>query len=184
MRAPAALLSFAALAGLCLAARAETNPSAALVKDFEDRIAAYMKLRDKAARDLPRLKPTPNASKISRHERELADRIRQERPSAAQGDIFTPEIGAEFRRLIRATMEGPEGARIKSSLNHAEPVAITLRVGDAYPHDVPLQSTPPSLLLNLPKLPRDLGYRIVGRALVLRDSRANLVVDFLPAALP
>jgi hypothetical protein len=39
---------------------------------------------------------------------------------------------------------------------------------------------PPSLLLNLPELPKELEYRFVGRELVLRDSAANLIVDVLP----
>jgi hypothetical protein len=59
-----------------------------------------------------------------------------------------------------------------------------LRVNQRYPQGVPLQSTPPTLLLNLPQLPKELEYRIVGRDLVLRDIGANLVVDYLPNILP
>ena len=39
---------------------------------------------------------------------------------------------------------------------------------------------PPSLLLNLPKLPKELEYRFVGRELILRDIAANLIVDVIP----
>ena len=42
-----------------------------------------------------------------------------------------------------------------------------------------LQSTPPTLLSDLPKLPSELEYRIVGRELVLLDTAANLIVDLL-----
>jgi len=49
---------------------------------------------------------------------------------------------------------------------------------------VALQSTPPTLLLNLPELPKGLEYRILGRELVLRDTDANIVVDYIPNALP
>jgi hypothetical protein len=56
-------------------------------------------------------------------------------------------------------------------------------VNAPYP-PVPLQSTPPTLLANLPELPPGLDYRIVNRTLVLRDVQANLVLDFIPKALP
>jgi hypothetical protein len=80
-------------------------------------------------------------------------------------------------------MQGPEAQRIRKSLEHAEPVQGQLRVNAPYP-SVPLQSTPPSLLLNLPPLPSEVDYRLVGRALVLRDVQANLIVDFVPNAIP
>ena len=69
-------------------------------------------------------------------------------------------------------------------MKHAEPLAPRpLQVNDAYPPATPLQSTPPSLLLNLPPLPPDLEYRVVGHALILRDIDANLIVDFIPNAI-
>jgi hypothetical protein len=55
-----------------------------------------------------------------------------------------------------------------------------LEVNQPYPDGLPLQSMPPSVLMNLPKLPPELEYRAVGRELVLRDIAANLVVDIIP----
>jgi hypothetical protein len=81
-------------------------------------------------------------------------------------------------------VRGPHGNKIRASLLHAEPVKMELQVNQSYPENVPLQSTPPSLLLNLPQLPDGLEYRLVGRELVLRDSEANIVVDYVPNALP
>jgi hypothetical protein len=49
---------------------------------------------------------------------------------------------------------------------------------------VALQSTPPSLLLNLPPLPKELEYRIVGRELVLHDTAPGIIVDFIPNVVP
>ena len=60
---------------------------------------------------------------------------------------------------------------------------LRARVNDPYPHHVPLQSMPPSLLQSLPKLPKELDYRVVGRDSVLRDTEANLIVDFIPDAI-
>ena len=81
-------------------------------------------------------------------------------------------------------MKGPQAARIQDSLQRAEPVQLELQVNAVYPASVPLQSTPPSLLLNLPKLPPEVDYRVVGDKLVLRDVEANLIVDFIPHAIP
>jgi len=61
---------------------------------------------------------------------------------------------------------------------------MELQINESYPEKVPLQSTPPTLLMNLPELPKGLEYRILGRELVLRDSDANIIVDYVPNALP
>jgi hypothetical protein len=53
-----------------------------------------------------------------------------------------------------------------------------------YPRNLPLQSTPPTLLMSLPPLPKELQYRIVGSTLVLYDMSSGLIVDFIPNAVP
>jgi hypothetical protein len=155
-----------------------------LIKDFENHVAEYVTLHKTASSGIPALKPAESASAIARRERALADKIREARPTAKQGDIFTPGVVMEFRRLIRMAMQGSEAVHVRQSLHRAEPVALRLRVNDAYPANVPLQSTPPSLLLNLPHLPKELEYHIVGRNLILLDIEANLVVDFIDNAVP
>jgi len=81
-------------------------------------------------------------------------------------------------------MKGHNAARIERSLKSAEPVRLLPGVNAEYPQNVPLQSTPPSLLMNLPKLPPEVEYRVVGNALLLRDTGANLIVDFISSAVP
>jgi hypothetical protein len=163
----------------------KVNPDAAVIQDFGKRMAEYEKLHKTVEGTLPRLKPTASPEKIEHHEHELAHRIREARQSARQGDIFTPEISAEFRRLIALAMQGQKATDVKQSLRHAEPVLVKpLRVNHSYPRGVPLQSTPPTLLLNLPKLPPEVEYRIVGHDLILLDVKCNLIVDFIPNAVP
>jgi hypothetical protein len=166
-----------------LFAQDAVNPHAALIQEFEKRTGEYLKLHKQAEGKMPRLKPTESQAAIAHHERELAERIRKARPEAKTGNIFTSEISAEFRHLIGLAMQGAEAVHIRASLARAEPVRVRLRVNQTYPANVPLQSTPPSLLLNLPALPPDLDYRVVGRDLVLRDAKANMVVDFIPNAI-
>lgn len=167
--------------GLCVAF-ADASRDDATVKDFEARVTKYLEARKKEAGSAPR--STNSSEKLTGIQQERAAKVQQNLPSA-QGDIFSKEITEYMRRQISATLSGPEGAKVRASLRHAEPLrGLKLRVNEVYPEGVPLQSTPPTLLLNLPPLPKDLEYRIVGRTLVLHDTVPNLVVDFIPDAIP
>ena len=161
------------------------NPHALTIQDFEKRVGEYLKLRKVAGEKVPHLKTTDAPERISDHEKSLAGRIREARPNAQPGNIFTPEIYAEFRRLMGLAMPTSEdAARIAKSLKRAEPVRLKLHVNDAYPGNIPLQSMPPSLISGLPKLPPELEYRIAGHDLVILDRDANLVVDSISVVIP
>ena len=161
-------------------ARSTLN-DAQVVKDFEARVSSYLDLGKKQA---PTPKPTDSPSKLAETRDQIAEKMRAARPDAKQGDIFTPEIATYFRHQIAATLAGHDGKKIRASLHHAEPVQnVQLQVNARYPQKVPLQSTPPTLLLTLPRLPRELQYRIVGHALLLYDTQADLIVDFVPDAI-
>ena len=167
-----------------LPAQEGVNPDALIIQDFQNRISKYVELHNAIEAKMPALKSTDAPENIEHHQHELAEKIRKARPGAKQGDLFTPPIHAEFHRLIAIAMQGQSAARINTSLRHAEPVRLRLRINAAYPANVPLQSMPPSLLLNLPNLPEEIEYRIVGNNLVLRDAHANLIIDFVPGAIP
>lgn len=173
------------LATLCAPAPAAPQNSAVL-KDFNHRIAGYMKIHGVALAEGEGLKPTPSKEEIDRRGRALASHIRAQRREAVPGNIFTADIAREFRRLIALAFQGPNGALIEKSLRDAPTVLpqVLLRVNGGYPDGMPQQSTPPSLLQNLPLLPNDLEYRVLGRNLIIYDVDANLVVDFLAGALP
>ena len=180
---PVLLLSIAA----CGLAQSNPKPSpgvnrdALIDTDFEKHVTDYMKLRQQALTGMNVPKTTDSATEIAEFQHQLAAKIRALRPNAGQGDIFTSEISDRFRRLIAQAMRGPDGAKIRASFQHAEPIrGVHLDVNQSYPDNLPLQSMPPSLLLNLPRLPKELEYRFVGRELVLRDIPANLIVDAIP----
>ncbi|HTA45533.1 MAG TPA: hypothetical protein VK789_23960 [Bryobacteraceae bacterium] len=162
---------------------AAVDSGAATAQDFEKKVSAYVDLRKSVESNLPPLKSTPSPEKISGRQHQLADGIREARKNARPGDLFTPPVADEFRRLIRIAMEAG-GPQIQASLRHAEPVKVKLHVNDSYPDHIPLQSTPPSLLANLPQLPQQIEYRLAGTDLILLDVRANLVVDLLERVIP
>ncbi len=175
-------LAFILLAGGLSAqvSRPAVNADSAIVQDFEKRVDGYLRLRRTIESKLNQLRTTPSQEKISHHEDELGRAVRDARKDARQGNIFTPEISAEIRRLIAIAMQPGDAEHIRQSLRHAEPIQLHLNINDSYPAHVPLQSTPPSLLANLPSLPPEIEYRITGQDLVLLDAKANLVIDFIP----
>ena len=154
-----------------------------VIAEFEKRVNDYVDLRKKEAGNAPA--PTSSAEKLEKTQKDLATKVREARQGAKQGNVFTPEIADYFRKQIASTLRGTQGAKVLTSLKHSEPVkGIGIAVNGAYPQNIPLQSTPASLLLNLPPLPKQLEYRMVNQDLVLRDTAANIIVDFLPHALP
>lgn len=166
------------LASALLAQNHDDNPAA---KDFQQRVANYMAL--KKDQGVPN-KQTASVEKLAEQKQEATQKTKAARPAAHQGDIFTPEIAAYFKHQIAATMQGADGKKVRASLRHAEPLPdVHLEVNAKYPKNFPLQSTPPTLLLNLPLLPKGLQYRIVGSTLVLYDEASDLVVDLIPGAI-
>jgi len=159
------------------------NPHAAVVERFKDRVAEYVRQTAKIRAALPQLKPTDSRDAIVQRDVALQRLIQQYRPNAQQGEFFSPAITVEFRRLIGIAMDGKSEKRLLRSLSNAEPATGPVKVNDPYPA-IPLQSMPPTLLANLPAIPSELDYRIVGHTLILRDVHANLVVDFIAKAIP
>jgi hypothetical protein len=131
------------------------------------------------------LRTTKNRKEILERQHALAQKIRETRASAKQGDIFTPEIAEEFRRVIRETMHGKNASIVKKTIKQGEPLpSWKPEVNGDYPEQLPRTTVPPTLLLRLPQLPPQVAYRIVGRAFVLQDTEARVIIDFIPDALP
>lgn len=161
------------------------NQASLAIHDFRNRVDAYVKLRKQVQATLPSPPSGSSAENVRQYQVTLAQRIRAERSQARPGDVFTPAISEIFRKLIATPFKSNQGKNIRASMGHAEPVQdLKLQVNQEYPQTSPLQSTPPTLLLDLPDLPAELEYRIVGHELILFDSPANLIVDLLPDASP
>jgi len=156
------------------------------LKTFTARVQAYVKLQKSLEASLLALKPTKDAAQIVEHQHALAGKIAEARRGARQGDIFTHEVTERFRKIIRSAFQGPEGRLARRTIRQDDPskVIVRLHVNDVYPENIPLTTTPPTLLSKLPQLPQELAYRIVGRDLTLKDTKAGLIVDLIPNAIP
>lgn len=160
------------------------NAGAALDNAFLDRVAQYVKLRKSLEGGLP--PPGADSGKeIAVRQQQLAQKIREARANARQGDIFSPEIAAEFRSLIALAMQGNNSTKIHKSMKSAEPRAgAPLAINAQLPDTLPMPSVPPTLLANLPRLTGDVDYRLLGRTLLLHDTKAGTIIDFIPDAVP
>jgi len=158
---------------------------AAGFKDFTDRVRDFVKLHNSQEALLPRAKQTVLPELIIAHQSALARKIREARPDAKQGDIFTPAAQKSFQDVIRSAMQGPRGANADATMKQGAPLMETsVNVNQSYPDGVPYTTVPPTLLAVFPKLPDEFVYRVVVHDLVLLDLKANLVVDLIPGIIP
>jgi len=157
-------------------------------KEFDTRIGEYLKLRKHAIEGIPPLKPKATPEQIHAHKVAVARAVREARADAQQGAILTPEIQEHFREIIRSEMRGRQGVPAKAAAKQgnpaAEKLAVPMKVNAPYPDNAPLSTVPATLLLRLPKLPKELDFRFVGRNFILRDTEASLILDFIPSATP
>jgi hypothetical protein len=160
-----------------------TNPDALVLQDFKQRVDKYLELHKQLAKKTPRQKETNDPAEIKAAQQVLAETIQVARKDAKPGDIFTSEIRAKFRQLMHPELKGSDGRETKEIIKEDGPVAVPLKVNAHYPENAPLPTVPPNILARLPQLPEQLDYRIVDKHLILRDTVANIIVDFIPNAI-
>lgn len=154
------------------------NPDAAVIQDFKTRVDAYMKLRKEAVKGAPALKETTDPAKIKTAQDAMSVQIRAARVNAKQGDVFTPEIVAKFRRLLNPELKGDDGRDAKAIIKDDAPTNIPFKVNAKYPEGASVPTVPASLLVNLPTLPEPLQFRIIEKHLMLLDEDADVIVDY------
>jgi hypothetical protein len=163
--------------------RQEAADSAA-IDQFQKELQAYLEIHDKVEKALPKLPSEASIQQIDSHQRALLQGIAAARPNARRGQLFSPAMEAAVRRVIAKVFEGVEGRQLRESIMEENPTNVTISVNGRYPDTVPLATMPPDILAELPKMPEELQYRFVGRALAIMDVHAHLIVDFVPDALP
>lgn len=161
------------------------NPDAAAMADFKARVDRYADLNKKLAQGDAKLRQTADPAQINAATAELAAKVQAARASAKHGDIFSAEIRPVFRRLLAPELKGADGRDAKAVLKDDAPAAGTVpfKVNAKYPDGQPLPTVPAHLLLTLPPLPAPLEYRIVGQHLLLLDTSADLIVDYILNAI-
>jgi len=150
-----------------------------VVADFSARVSSYMELRSRLEEGLPPLAVTEYPEEIASAQHALAERIREAREGAKQGEIFTPEITQEFKKVLLLEMD----ADSRAAMMDDNPGEIEHHINGTYPRRTTFSTVPGNILAALPRLPDDLQYRFLGRNLILLDTRSNVILDRIPCAL-
>ena len=159
----------------------EVNPDAAAIAEFKIRVDAYADLHRQLAKGDAEPKETKDPAELNAAKAALTAKIQAARANAKQGDVFMPAIRPVFRRLLAPELKGEDGRDAKAILKDDAPApgSVPFKVNAKYPGNQPIPSVPANVLLSLPALPAPLEYRIVGQHLLILDTAADLVVDYL-----
>ena len=157
---------------------------AAALATMNDRLKQYVDLHKSIEDGLPKLPKEATPEQIDKNQRLFEERVREARKDARQGDIFGQEAQPVIKRLLASVFGGPDGKELMASILDENPTGMKLTVNMRYPDSVPISTVPPEVLQTLPKLSEDMEYRFIGRHLILLDSHAHVVADFIPDAMP
>jgi len=179
--------------GVCIATlgtqfRAAQNLSPTdkdVVATFEKRVKEYAKLREDLETKLPKLSKEAKPEEIETHKKLFQERVRAARAGAKPADMFTPETATLIRAIIKDEFKGKDRVELRDTvLKESENKAVPIRINYAYPESQELLEMPPTLLLRLPQLPKQLRYRFVRRNMLLLDRENGLIIDFMTNAIP
>lgn len=189
---PAALtLASALVLALCvgpLAAQAQqpapqADSQAAALKDFQQRLKAYVDLRADLTRKLKPLSPTASASELAERQESLAAALRQTRKTAKQGDLIPTPVASQLRTIVQTDLKNRSAESRQAAFSEVANATAPI-INRTYPADAALPTMPPLLLAKLPMLPENLQYRFLGRHLLLLDSDTQLILDYVSNVLP
>ncbi|HET9515408.1 MAG TPA: hypothetical protein VFO95_15860 [Gemmatimonadales bacterium] len=155
------------------------------VEEFTSRVNDYVALRNRLADSVGPLSENMTQEQIAARATALSQAILLARPDARQGDIFTPRAASVFGALIEQeySRRPPRVREVREDAQDELPDFVP-KVNQLYPTTYPLATFPPELLPLLPRLPEEVEYRVVNHYLLLRDVESNLIVDFMPRAVP
>lgn len=155
-----------------------------MVLAFQERVKDYSKLRESIEDKMPKLAKESTPEEIDAHQTAFEAKVRAARAGAKPGEMFTRDIARYLRATIRGEFKGTELKALRETVLEADTKGVPLRVNDTYPAGKELVEMPPTLLLKLPQLPKQLRYRFVGRNLLLVDRENNLIIDYMLDAVP
>jgi hypothetical protein len=151
----------------------------ATLADFGQRLKGYLQLRTRLDGAAPTLRVTIDPDEITKAEDVLGNKIRVARAAAKQGDIFAKPFQDQAGRMLMVEVDEKTLAVIMGD----NPGEFSFKVNGSYPKHKSVSTMPANLLQLLPALEDDVEYRFVGRRLILRDTKANIIIDEIPFAL-
>lgn len=161
-----------------------TEEQKKLVNAFDNHVKDYLRQRNKVREKLPKLSKDATAEQIQSYQISFVEALRAMRAGTKPGYIFQPEIADYIRAIIKDEFKGRERVELRETVLEADTKGVPLRVNYPYPETKELTQIPPTLLLRLPQLPKEVKYRFVGMNMLLVDTDNGLIVDYMTKALP
>ena len=163
---------------------AQSDSEKQAIKIFQREAQEYVSLRNQVREKLPKLSKDATPEQIQTFMTSFEEATRAARAGAKVGEIFKPEIATHIRTTLKAHFRGDDRIELRKTIFEAENKTVPLRVNYPYPQSKEFTEMPPTLLLKLPQLPKELRYRFVGRNMILVDRENNLILDYMVDALP
>jgi hypothetical protein len=156
----------------------------AAINTFEKQVKGYIALRNKVRENAPKLSKDSTPEQIHAYRTTLEQSLRNARANAKRGEFFRPETADFIRRTLKIEFQGKDRKELREQIFETEIQGVVLRVNYPYAQTAEFSEMPATLLAKLPKLPKELRYRFVGRNMLLVDRESDLIIDFMPEALP
>ena len=156
----------------------------AAIETFEKQVKDYIALRNKVRENVPKLSKDSTPEQIHAYRTALELSLRNARPNAKPGEFFLPATADFIRRTLKTEFQGEDRKELREQIFETETKGVVVRVNYPYAQSAELSEMPATLLTKLPQLPKELRYRFVGRNMLLVDRESNVIIDFMPDALP
>ena len=156
----------------------------ATIETFEKQVKAYVDLRNKIRETAPKLSKDSTPEQIHAYKTALEQSLRSARNGAKRGELFRPEAADYIRRTLKNEFQGKDRKELRETVFETELQGVVLRVNYPYAQNAEFSEMPATLLAKLPQLPKEVRYRFVGRYMLLVDRESNVIIDFMPDALP
>jgi hypothetical protein len=151
---------------------------------FEKQVNDYVELRKKVRASAPKLSKDSTPEQINTYRTVLEESMRTARAGAKRGELFRPDTADYIRRTLKTEFQGKDRRELRDTIFETETQGVVLRVNYPYAQSAELSEMPATLLAKLPQLPKELRYRFVGRNMLLVDRESNVIIDYMPDALP
>ena len=156
----------------------------AAIESFEKQVKGYIALRNKVRENAPKLSKESTPEQIHAYRTALELSLRNARPNAKRGEFFQPTTADFIRRTLKTEFQGKDRQELREQIFETETQGVVVRVNYPYAQSAELSEMPATLLAKLPQLPKELRYRFVGRNMLLVDRESDVIIDFMPDALP
>jgi hypothetical protein len=160
----------------------DTSDRGVALQAFHDNVERYARLRARLEEPLPSFDERRDPWSLKLTRLFLASAIRSAPARPRPGDVFTAPVARMFRQVIGEAIYETDIEGVADEGLDVDDFVIDLRVLEPVPR-WSLRPPPELLLKRLPELPPGIDYELVGDALILWDSHAEILIDALPGAL-